>query len=82
MWVLWGMEQRWRGLGSSGPESTTPPHLEAQPWGIGGLWSSQSARPLHLHPEGPCTAPGTTHVVDSDVSTVMGYGPEFLAQPL
>lgn len=47
--------EAWEALAQNQPR---PPHLEAQPWGVGSLWSSQSPHPLHLRQEGPCPAPG------------------------
>lgn len=71
--------EAWEALAQNQPR---PPHLEAQPRGVGSLWSSQSPHPLPLCQEGPCPAPGGHAVVDSDVLSVTGYGPGFLAQPL
>lgn len=48
VWALWGMERRGRGLAVPSGSSA---------WGVGGLWSSQGPRPLHLRREGPCRAP-------------------------
>ena len=67
------MERRGRGLAVPSGSSA---------WGVGGLWSSQSPCPLHLRREGPCPAPEGHACGDSDVSTVTGCGPGFLAQPL
>lgn len=59
-----------------------PSHLEAQP----GAWEvcgpPRAPAPCICVGRGPVLPPRATHVVDSDVSTVTGCGPGFLAQPL
>ena len=68
--------------GWSGGGEAWPSHLEAQP----GVWEvcgpPRAPAPCICVGRGPVVPLRTTHVVDSDVLTVMGRGPGFLAQPL